>query len=242
MNKTFRKILVVEIVVAVVVLIGLAAGRQAPANTSQSPTPSSSVTTPINYVDSCKETITPATSNELWDNAPDLNLKDERNYWILESNCGQIVIKTFPSKAPISVNNLKFLTDNDFYNNSVCHRLTKASFFVIQCGDPLGTGLGGAGYTIMEENKPKSGSNNYPKGTVALAKSNIPNSSGAQFFIVYADTTLGPDYSIVGEVVSGLDIVEAIAAAGVVGNANDGRPNQNFGFLATSFSTDNPAS
>ena len=93
--------------------------------------------------------------------------------------------------------------------------------FVLQCGDPLGSGLGNAGYTIMEENKPEAGAGNYPKGTVALAKTNAPNSSGAQFFIVYADTTLGANYSIVG-------------------NVNDGRPNQNFGFLATKFTKTNP--
>ena len=112
--------------------------------------------------------------------------------------------------------------------------------FVLQCGDPLGSGLGNAGYTIMEENKPEPGAGNYPKGTVALAKTNAPNSSGAQFFIVYADTTLGANYSIVGKIISGMDIVEAIANAGIVGNVNDGRPNQNFGFLATKFTKTNP--
>jgi peptidyl-prolyl cis-trans isomerase B (cyclophilin B) len=237
---TFRKILFTEIAVVIVVLIGLAAGRQTPINNAQSPSPSASATTQINYVESCTEAITPAATNKQWDSAPVLDLEDKRNYWVIESNCGEIVIRTFPLKAPVSVNNLRFLSDNDYYKNSICHRLTKSSFFVIQCGDPLGTGRGSSGYTIMEENKPESGANNYPKGTVALAKSSAPNSSGAQFFIVYADTTLGPDYSIVGEVVSGLEIVEAVANAGVVGNAKDGSPNQNFGILSASFTKDNP--
>ncbi len=76
-----------------------------------------------------------------------------------------------------------------------------------------------------DENLPASGANNYPAGTVAMANSG-PGTSGSQFFIVYKDTTLGPDYTIWGKVVSGLDVVQNVAAAGVQTGAGAPAPNQ----------------
>ena len=241
MNSKFRKILVVEIVVAFIVIIFLLAGRQSTQTVTPSPTPSPTITQQSNLVEGCDSVVSAKTSNEQWDAAPALNLEDERNYWTLKTNCGDIVIELYAIEAPISVNSLRFLTDEGYYDGTPCHRLTTASFFVIQCGDPLGTGFGNPGYTIMEENRPESGTANYPVGTVAIAKGNQPNSSGAQFFIVHKDTTLAPSYSIVGKVIVGMDIVEAIAEKGTLGGVADGKPLQNFGIIEALLSKKNPA-
>ena len=93
----------------------------------------------------------------------------------------------------------------------------------MQCGDPTGTGTGGPGFNIPDENLPEAVENNYPAGTVAMANAG-PGTSGSQFFLVYQDTTLGPDYTIWGSVTSGLDILQTIASAGVVDGGTDGAP------------------
>ena len=94
----------------------------------------------------------------------------------------------------------------------------------MQCGDPTGTGTGGPGFNIPDENLPQQIDNNYPAGTVAMANSGLPGTSGSQFFLVYQDTTLGPDYTIWGSITSGLDILQTIASAGVVDGGADGAP------------------
>ena len=80
-------------------------------------------------------------------------------------------------------------------------------------------------YKRQDENLPKNVVNNYPAGTVAMANSG-PGTNGSQFFLVYADTTLGPNYTIWGKITSGLDIVKAVAAKGVSGGGSDGTPLQ----------------
>lgn len=242
MNANFKRILTAELIVALIVISVLLVGRGGQNNATPSRTPfaSPTLTQESNLVEGCDSTLVSKTSNEQWDSAPGLEIDDERNYWNLKTNCGEIVIEVFSDDAPISVNSLRFLTDEEYYDGTPCHRLTDSTFFVIQCGDPLGTGIGNPGYQIMEENRPTSGANNYPVGTVALAKGPQPNSSGAQFFIVYKDTTLGPNYSIVGRVIAGMDIVTAIADAGILGGAKDGKPNQNFGILEATFSKKKP--
>lgn len=242
MNTNFKRILVVELVVAFVVVMVLVAGRsgQPTASQNQSPTPSPTMSQELTLVDGCESEVTAKSSNEQWDSAPILDLDDNRKYWTLQTNCGDIVIEIFDDVAPISANTLRFLTDENFYDGTPCHRLTASSFFVIQCGDPLGTGIGNPGFTIMEENRPNSGTANYPLGTVAMAKGAQPNSSGSQFFFVYKDTTLRPDYSIVGRVIVGLDIVTAIAEAGTLGGVQDGKPKQNFGIIEATFSNKKP--
>ncbi len=241
MNTNFKKILVAELIVATIVIIALLAGRGQEKLVSPSPTPNPSLAQQTDLVATCTSYVESKTSNEQWESAPELDLQDNRDYWILSTNCGDVVIEVYPTEAPISVNSLRFLTDEQYYDGTPCHRLTASSFFVIQCGDPLGTGLGNPGYRIMEENRPETGTGNYPIGTVALAKGPQPNTSGAQFFIVYKDTTLRPDYSVVGRVIAGLDIVTAIGDAGVLGGVKDGKPKQNFGILSATFTKKKPA-
>ena len=142
----------------------------------------------------------------------------------LNTNCGDIVIELNPA-APETVASEAFLAAQGFYDNTTCHRLTTEGIFVLQCGDPAGNGTGGPGYVVPDENLPPEGESNYPAGTVAMANAG-PGTSGSQFFIVYQDTTLPSGYTIWGQIVSGLDIVQEIASVGVEGGLTDGPPAQ----------------
>ena len=139
------------------------------------------------------------------------------------TNQGEIVIETTPSLAPLTVNAIAALAQKNYFDNTICHRLTTEGIFVLQCGDPTGTGTGGPGFNIPDENLPQPIDNNYPAGTVAMANAG-PGTSGSQFFLVYQDTTLDPYYTIWGSITSGLDILQTIASAGVVDGGADGAP------------------
>lgn len=142
----------------------------------------------------------------------------------LNTNLGTVVI-TMDPQAPITDASMASLANDGYFNGTSCHRLTTEGIYVLQCGDPTGTGTGTPGYQIPDENLPQTEPNNYPVGTVAMANAG-PNTNGSQFFIVYADTTLPAAYTVWGEVTEGLDIVEQVAAAGVAGGGVDGTPAQ----------------
>ena len=137
----------------------------------------------------------------------------------INTNCGPITVNLDGTKAPATVSSFLLLAKENYWAPSPCHRLTgdTEGLWVLQCGDPTGTGSGpGPGYRYGIENAPADGK--YPAGTIAMARTSDPNSNGDQFFIVYKDTTLptaGGGYSIFGQVTSGMDIVNKIAAAGV---------------------------
>jgi peptidyl-prolyl cis-trans isomerase B (cyclophilin B) len=120
------------------------------------------------------------------------------------------------------------LAQKGFFDHTKCHRLTTAGIYVLQCGDPVGNGSGGPGYTIPDENLPSaSGSTtgDYPAGTVAMANTGSPHTGGSQFFLVYQDTSLPASYSIFGHLTpDSLKVVREIAAGGVTGNSGDGPP------------------
>ena len=141
----------------------------------------------------------------------------------LVTNCGNIVITTYGKVAPVTMTALTALAKAKYFDGSLCHRLTTSGLFVLQCGDPSATGGGSPNFQFGDENLPKAVANNYPAGTVAMANSG-PGTNGSQFFLVYGDTTLGANYTIWGKMTSGLDIVKAIAAAGVKGGGADGTP------------------
>ena len=141
----------------------------------------------------------------------------------LETNCGDIVIQTMARQAPVTVTVMATLARSGFFNNTLCHRLTTEGIFVLQCGDPTATGTGGPDFRYRDENLPAAGENNYPEGTVAMANSG-PGTNGSQFFLVYKNTTLGPNYTIWGRIISGLDIVKFIADGGVKNGGVDGAP------------------
>jgi peptidyl-prolyl cis-trans isomerase B (cyclophilin B) len=141
----------------------------------------------------------------------------------LVTNCGDIKIAVDQAKAPQTITAMTTLARAGYFDASLCHRLTTSGLYVLQCGDPTATGRGGPTFTFGDENLPSAGANNYPAGTVAMANSGA-NTNGSQFFLVFANTTLGPNYTIWGKITSGLNIVKAIAAAGVQGGGPDGPP------------------
>ena len=144
---------------------------------------------------------------------------------VISTNCGEVEVELFADLAPTTVASFDFLGTEGYWDGSPCHRLTTQGIFVLQCGDPTGTGRGGPGYTFGIENAPADGS--YPRGTLAMARSQDPHSNGGQFFIVYQDTELpveGGGYSIFGRVTSGMDIVDRVAEQGVDGGGADGPP------------------
>lgn len=141
----------------------------------------------------------------------------------LETNCGVIEITADGANAPVTVTSIGYLANAKFYDATLCQRVTTSGIFVIQCGDPTDTRAGGPGFTFKDENLPAATESNYPKGTVAMANSG-PNTNGSQFFLVYKDTTLGPNYTIWGEITKGMDIVEKIAALGTADGGPDGKP------------------
>lgn len=155
--------------------------------------------------------------------APSGVLNEKITSFTLVTNCGDIEIAVDQAKAPMTITGLTTLARAGYFDASLCHRLTTQGLYVLQCGDPTATGSGGPTFTFPDENLPAAVQNNYPAGTVAMANSG-PNTNGSQFFLVFADTTLGPNYTIWGKITSGLDIVKSIADAGVQGGGADGVP------------------
>lgn len=151
----------------------------------------------------------------------------------MATTCGDIVLELDASAAPQTVASFEFLAAEGYWDDSPCHRLTTSGIFVLQCGDPTGSGRSNPGYGYGIENAPADGL--YPPGTLAMARTQDPNSNGGQFFIVWDDTQLPTDgggYSVFGRVTEGLDIVEAVAAQGGAGGAADGAPAQPISILS----------
>ena len=125
----------------------------------------------------------------------------------LHTNHGDIEIEFDAVKSPQTVNNFVFLAREGFYDGVIFHRVI--SGFMIQGGDPTGTGTGGPGYRFRDE---LEGPGDYGRGTVAMANAG-PNTNGSQFFIMHRDYGLPHSYSIFGKVTAGMDAVDAIAAS-----------------------------
>jgi peptidyl-prolyl cis-trans isomerase B (cyclophilin B) len=142
---------------------------------------------------------------------------------VFHTSQGDITVKALTSAAPCTTFSFRFLIDHDYYNGTHCHRLTTQRLWVLQCGDPTGTGSGGPGYSFNDENLTGA---TYPAGTVAMANAG-PNTNGSQFFFTWKDTKLRPNYTPFGVVTSGMDVLQKIAAAGEddQNSAGDGYPN-----------------
>jgi cyclophilin family peptidyl-prolyl cis-trans isomerase len=127
----------------------------------------------------------------------------------IDTNYGKIVFETYDSDAPNTVKNFVTLANKGFYNGLIFHRVIKG--FMIQGGDPNGTGTGGPGYQFADELNPTTASYKagYKKGVVAMANAG-PNTNGSQFFIMADDYPLPNNYTIFGKVVSGQDVVDTI--------------------------------
>ena len=144
-----------------------------------------------------------------YSSAPDLDIDLAASYTaVIHTSAGDIHVDLYASEAPQTVNNFVFLANDGFYDDVIFHRTIKG--FMIQGGDPTGTGRGGPGYKFRDELGHAKSS--YTRGTLAMANSG-PNTNGSQFFIMHADYGLPNQYSIFGEVTAGLDVVDAIAEA-----------------------------
>jgi peptidyl-prolyl cis-trans isomerase B (cyclophilin B) len=164
---------------------------------------------------------TPSKSGKQWPAEPAMSIDTKANYTMsLDMTGGKVTIALDAAKAPHTVNSFNFLAGQQYFDGTKCHRLTTEGIYVLQCGDPTGTGSGGPGYQFADENLTGA---TYPAGTVAMANAG-PGTNGSQFFLVYKDTQLPPNYTPFGKITGGLDVVQKIAAGGVQGGTGDGAP------------------
>lgn len=175
----------------------------------------------------CTTPPPPQTKPKSFPKAPDKAAAAGRTFIAtVSTTCGDLVLELDGAKAPQTVASFVYLAQSGYWAPSPCHRVTTSGIFVLQCGDPTGSGSGGPGYTFGIENAPATGT--YPAGSLAMARTSDPNSNGGQFFITYKETklpTTGGGYTIFGKVTKGLDIVDRIAAAKALApNTGDGTP------------------
>ncbi len=144
---------------------------------------------------------------------------------LMSTDQGDLTLTLDRAKAPCAAASFTYLAQQSFFDGSSCHRLVnQPSFGVLQCGDPTGTGSGGPSYKYAEEVTPET---TYPRGTIAMAKTAAPGTTGSQFFLTFVDTQLPPEYTVVGTVdEAGLAVLDKIAAGGIkdVGPQGDGPP------------------
>ena len=156
---------------------------------------------------------------------PKVNKSSKNKIITLSTNCGKIVIEANNKNAPITTSMLIGLIKSGFYDMSICHRMISSdTAALLQCGDPTASGFGGPPFTFKDENLPSPTEKNYPMGSVAMANPGARDQNGSQFFIMANDTTLGPNYSIWGRVVSGLEIVKAVVNNGTEDKNPVGKP------------------
>jgi cyclophilin family peptidyl-prolyl cis-trans isomerase len=145
---------------------------------------------------------------------------------LMSTDQGDLTLTLDRAKAPCAAASFTYLASQSFFDGSSCHRMVnQPSFGVLQCGDPTGTGSGGPSYKYAEEVTPDT---TYPRGTIAMAKTSAPNTTGSQFFLCFTDTQLPPEYTVVGTVdEAGLAVLDKVAAGGnnSANGEGDGAPN-----------------
>jgi len=194
--------------VVAAILIGRSGGSEGSATTASA--------------DGCREVEAPKPKTVSFGAPKQVLAKGEQATAVVETSCGTFEIALDTERAPKTANSFAFLAEEGFYDDLTFHRV--APGFVIQGGDPEGTGTGGPGYSVDEKPPPNLA---YTKGIVARAKSPAepPGRSGSQFYVVTApDAGLPPEYALVGRVSEGYDVVERIEALGPSGG--DGAPSQ----------------
>jgi peptidyl-prolyl cis-trans isomerase B (cyclophilin B) len=219
-------------ITAVIVVAGAAVGSvflaDRPTGTSASPTPTPSASatpspTPTTVTEPATHcTYTPSGTAARKVTLPPATPDYTATYQAtISTNRGAIVIDLLNSKATCTVNSFVHLAEAGFYNNTPCPRLSSsADPYMIQCGS------GGPGYEFESENLTGA---TYPAGTMAMANSGTPDSNGSQFFLVFKNSELPPDYTPFGEIVSGLNILQTVAKAGFgppLSSAGGGKPKE----------------
>ncbi|MEU6367664.1 peptidylprolyl isomerase [Streptomyces sp. NPDC046931] len=195
-------------------------GKKANAGAKVSPSASPTSKAPDPCAKPAAGTVKPLS----WKKEPAMTIDTSAKYTMkLATTCGDIGIALKTAAAPHTVNSFNFLAGQGYFDHTKCHRLTNEGIYVLQCGDPKGTGTGGPGYTIPDENLKDTSlkGNVYPAGTVAMANTYNAatkqgrNSGGSQFFLVYQDSQLPPDYTPFGTIdAAGMNVLKKIASAG----------------------------
>ncbi len=161
----------------------------------------------------CAQVEAPAAKEDKFKKPEQVLERGQQATATVETSCGSFVIDLDTAASPKTANSFTFLAEQGFYDGTVFHRI--APGFVIQGGDPTGTGSGGPGYTVTE---PPPEDTTYETGLVAMAKTAVepPGASGSQFFVVTApaDAGLPPDYAVLGKVSEGMDVVDTIGELG----------------------------
>ncbi len=206
---------------------GVLKGDDDKANANAEVTPSASPTSKA--PDPCEKPAAGKIKTQTWKKEPAVTIDKSAKYTMkLATTCGDIDIALKASAAPHTVNSFNFLAGKGYFDHTKCHRLTTNQIYVLQCGDPTGSGSGGPGYTLPDENLKDASlkKNIYPAGTVAMANTGQKHTGGSQFFLVYQDSQLPPSYTPFGTVSeSGMKVLKKIAAAGENTGAGDGAPN-----------------
>ena len=200
-------------VLSLLVLVALLAGCSTQVTPTPGPTATPIYTPTLSQTSSPTPTATPGKTLQ-WPNPPSMAIDQNKQYVAtIKTNYGDIVVQLLPKDAPVTVNNFVFLARQGFYDGVKFHRIVKG--FVIQSGDPTGTGSGGPGYKFADEEVTR----NYVPGTLAMANSG-PNTNGSQFFITLVDLSgqLPKKYTIFGLVSSGFDVVQNIGNVPVKAN------------------------
>jgi cyclophilin family peptidyl-prolyl cis-trans isomerase len=207
------------VVGAAILLTGVLGGDD---DTSADPTPSGSAAATTNADGTVTCTYLPDDSGNpnLKDvgTPPDANATptEGTSTLLMKTGQGDLTLTLDRVSAPCAAASFTYLAEKKFFDGSPCHReVNQPTFGVLQCGDPTGTGQGGPTYKFAQEVTPET---TYPRGTIAMANSGAPETTGSQFFLCFVDTQLSPDYTAVGTVdEAGLAVLDKIAAAG-----NDG--------------------
>jgi len=230
----FMKLIIyfIVILISVTLLMGGCEGESDSSTISKSvsiaPIQSSTTnSTSLTTLTTIQTTSTSSTSQstytpkpKTYSSAPSMQIEISKNYSAtLETSLGSFKIKLLAQESPLTVNNFIFLSRDGFYNGVIFHRIIRT--FMIQTGDPTGTGSGTPGYRFADELPPK---HSYDPGIVAMANSG-PNTNGSQFFICTGPDSAGlnnyPKYTQFGQIIEGMDIVQKIASVPVVSNGRE---------------------
>jgi cyclophilin family peptidyl-prolyl cis-trans isomerase len=223
--KKMRSLITMCLLISFAAILLTACGKKQ-ANPVISASPAASTTTAASSPCAANLNTTPNSASsgsaKQWTRPPAMTINQNKTYCaVVYTNKGNFTLQLFAKDAPLTVNNFVFLAKENYFNGIVFHRIIQS--FMVQTGDPTGTGTGGPGYKFADELKTPY---KYDQGTVAMANSG-PNTNGSQFFVCTEAGCGGlnnqPNYSIFATVVSGMDTIKKIAASPVQADPNSGQ-------------------
>jgi cyclophilin family peptidyl-prolyl cis-trans isomerase len=191
-------------IVLAILVVGLIGWALVKPDSESTPATQTTQTQTDNYSNTAKESSMPMSNGKQYEKAESVVKTDKSYTATIKTSVGDITVE-LSKDTPITTNSFVFLSQEKFYDGVIFHRVIPG--FMIQGGDPTGTGMGGPGYKFADEKF----AGEYKRGTIAMANSG-PNTNGSQFFIMHADYPLPPNYVIFGMTKSGLDVVDKIAA------------------------------